>query len=451
MNKIRQLQIWMEKHIRDGENPYFLDKDQAKVVLDTHLNTLVTARAGSGKTRTIVAKIIYLITYQKIPTENIIVFAFNRKAKEEINSRLALIQFDNQPIFTKPPKIATTFHAFAYHLLQKRIEDCPQLVDEQTNTKIILNICKEITVERYPDLETDAENQLVSTLFEASKQFINRAEQEYFDDYQKLLLKIKKTASQEKREVLNNLFRILKKYHLILEKSKLINFNLIMSLASKIIKQKDLNYSYQYIFVDEFQDFSRLFLNLILSMREQLSQSHLLAVGDDWQAINRFAGSNVEYFLNFKKYFPNDCIKLFIPTNYRSGSLIVKNANYFMSKTLRDFKGCKSKSKLRSSIYLKNTLFDTYQTIILKIIQKNPGKSIKILSRNNDLSNVRINLTHFVSIIKQKVNNPELISESTIHRSKGLESDIVILLEIDANKFPSPDKTNGLYEIFGKV
>ena len=62
MNKIRQLQIWMEKHIRDGENPYFLDKDQAKVVLDTHLNTLVTARAGSGKTRTIVAKIIYLIT-----------------------------------------------------------------------------------------------------------------------------------------------------------------------------------------------------------------------------------------------------------------------------------------------------------------------------------------------------------------------------------------------------
>lgn len=105
----RQLQKWFKQNIREGGVPYQLDKHQAKIVLDSHKNTLVTARAGSGKTRTIVAKIIYLLTYQQIASEEIIVFAFNRKAAKEINERLTKISYKMSPLFEKHQKLPPLF------------------------------------------------------------------------------------------------------------------------------------------------------------------------------------------------------------------------------------------------------------------------------------------------------------------------------------------------------
>ena len=78
MNKIHEVQAWFKRHVKTHDAPYLLDKHQANIVLDSHTNTLVTARAGSGKTRTIVAKITYLIANQHFTPEQIIVFAFNR-------------------------------------------------------------------------------------------------------------------------------------------------------------------------------------------------------------------------------------------------------------------------------------------------------------------------------------------------------------------------------------
>ena len=236
---------------------------------------------------------------------------------------------------------------------------------------------------------------------------------------------------------------------------------------------KNLNFSY--IFVDEYQDFSLLFLNLIQSLRQICPDSHLLAVGDDWQAINRFAGSDVEYFLHFENYFTEDCAKLFIPTNYRSGKQIVKNANFFMGQALKDYQGCKSGNKNKAAIYLKNIayhqntaektnktplLLKNYLETIIQIIKENTGKTVKILHRNNVLSFRNWPLEKFVNLVREQVVREHiltenaasaLISESTIHRSKGLEADVVILLEIDAEKFPGKDKTGGLYHIFGET
>ena len=115
-----------------------------------------------------------------------------------------------------------------------------------------------------------------------------------------------------------------------------------------------------------------------------------------------------------------------------------------MSKALHDFAGCKAKNKTKSRIYYQKV--ENYQEAVQKIITKNSHKSIKILSRNNDLYYKKLSLESFVKSLESDNLN---LSFSTIHKSKGLEADIVILLEIDAEKFPSNDKTNGLYEIFG--
>ena len=473
----KEIKTWFTNHVKDDGHPYSLDKHQAAIIADSHKNTLVTARAGSGKTRTIVAKIVFLLAHEHIEPEKIIVFAFNRKAKTEINERLTKITYNNRPLFKKPPHLATTFHAFAYQILGgKKILDGKIITESQENT-ILRNITKKYLLAK-TDFATLAHQSQIA------KQFIIKTEQKFFKNYAELDQKIE----IEKNTELQTLNRIFKDYQRELTAKNLINFNQMMEKASSYLEilardaatdktmptvTKNLNFSY--IFVDEYQDFSLLFLNLIQSLRQICPDSHLLAVGDDWQAINRFAGSDVEYFLHFENYFTEDCAKLFIPTNYRSGKQIVKNANFFMGQALKDYQGCKSGNKNKAAIYLKNIayhqntaektnktplLLKNYLETIIQIIKENTGKTVKILHRNNVLSFRNWPLEKFVNLVREQVVREHiltenaasaLISESTIHRSKGLEADVVILLEIDAEKFPGKDKTGGLYHIFGET
>lgn len=366
----RQVIHWFRKHITDGNKPYTLDKDQAKVILDAHKNTLVTARAGSGKTRTIVAKVIYLVAHEKVLPEQILVFAFNRKAKSEVNERLSNMNYDGEPIFKDFPKIATTFHAFAFHLLQK--------VGQKP---------------RY--FEDDGEHFYSQMLVEA---------------------------------------------------------------AANMPRDLDI----KYIFIDEYQDFATLFLLMVRSLREACPEAKLLAVGDDWQAINRFAGSDLKFFKRFEDFFPEDNMKLFLLSNYRSGKKVVKNANYFMGEVLKDYRGGKPKGRVKSEIFFCNVAnvsvsedlmarvdlpldLRKYFVIVSRIIRNFPGKTIKILHRNNDLSFSGWSLERFCDVlisnlvkkgVLMKNQAYENISWSTVHRSKGLEADIVILMELDVGVFP---------------
>ncbi len=473
MVKAREIQKWYKDHISDGKKPFCLDKYQARIIADQHKNSLVTARAGSGKTRTLVAKIVYLIAHDKIPPEEIIVFTFNKKARKEVNDRLAMMTYDGEPIFSTKPSVASTFHAFAYDTLGGKRKCEKEIISEAREYKIISDIIKA----EFPQFEKLKPMDFRKKV-ETAKQFIARAEQKYFPNYdvldELLLKKLKPTKNTTEEQLktaqsLSNLNIVLKKYHQALERENLINFNQIVAFAAEAIKIKKL--PYRYILIDEYQDFSLLFLSLTKALRHSAPAANLLCVGDDWQAINRFAGSDVEFFINFKKYFPEDCKKLFLPTNYRSGKRIVKNANYFMSRALKDFNGCKSgNKKLKSAIFYRDIDFETrhssdlplllenYIRSCLHIIEDNPNKSIMILHRNNEMSFRGWTIDKFVSTLQEQAtaNNlitnsadTNLITGSTIHRSKGLESDIVVLLEIDAEKFPGKDKSHGLFSIFG--
>ena len=473
MQNIRALRAWFKSHVTDDGEPYTLDKNQAKIVLDEHKHTLVTARAGSGKTRTVVAKAVYLLAFKKIPPEKIIIFSFNRKARAEVNERLHQIMFDGESVLPKEKSLATTFHAFAYKILGGKNALANKLINETDQDKILNEICQD--------------SELIIKADEL-KQFITRAEQQFFDDYTRLDQKITALPENETKTKLQTFNTVFSEYRKVMKQRELTNFNQIMADAAKLIQaivdkanlgttetretglETQLS-NYEYVFVDEYQDFSKLFFTMISSLLKSSPRARLLAVGDDWQSINRFAGSDVNYFLHFEKYFSVDYAKLFIPTNYRSGRRIVQNANYFMWRALSDYNGCKSGNKLKAKIYYKNINFgvkrrdpdiplviENYLRTILQIVRANPNKTVKILGRNNGLRVPEWSLERFVSLvkencIKQKILLKETcekrITFSTIHRSKGLESDIVILLEIDEKKFPAPDKTDGLYSIFG--
>ena len=494
--KTKTLQRWFTKNITSAGEPYSLDPHQAEIVLDTHKNTLVTARAGSGKTRTIVAKCIYLLAHEKINPEEIVIFAFNRKARAELNERLHLARYQGKPIL--PPEInpATTFHSFAHHLLK----DDPRELAESARTETYLKNVLALFLQKTSETQTSQKSQKSQTSQNSPEtpkhsqkserellrelthleQFIARSEQLFFTDYSELAQKISALKSPTTRHKLERNLNILNAYHAKMSQLGFLNYNQMIALAATRLEQNtetatpnpllEKSQSFRYIFIDEYQDFSLLFLNLILALRKNCPDSHLLAVGDDWQAINRFAGSDVKYFQNFSTYFPEDSVKLFIPTNYRSGKHIVENANYFMANSLHDFQGCKSGTKSRAEIKIldirrtplapsehtnvplgiRQLLYDT-----LLIAVRNPEKSIKILSRNNMLSYKNWSLEKFAQLVRHNMRNKNLNTDnltfSTIHKSKGLESDIVILLEIDHDKFPAPDRDGDLYEIFGET
>ena len=85
----------------------------------------------------------------------------------------------------------------------------------------------------------------------------------------------------------------------------------------------------RYVLIDEYQDFSELFYRLMKAVREQNPHARFFCVGDDWQAINGFAGSDLCFFQNFEQFF-EDSRELPVATNYRSAKAIVNVGNALM-------------------------------------------------------------------------------------------------------------------------
>ena len=86
----------------------------------------------------------------------------------------------------------------------------------------------------------------------------------------------------------------------------------------------------RFLLIDEYQDFSKLFHSMVEAIRYSNPQLQLFCVGDDWQAINGFAGSDLSYYENFPSYF-QDSEQLHISTNYRSATGIVAVGNSVMA------------------------------------------------------------------------------------------------------------------------
>ncbi len=87
------------------------------------------------------------------------------------------------------------------------------------------------------------------------------------------------------------------------------------------------------LLIDEYQDFSTLFYSIIQTIAKYNKDFRLFVVGDDWQAINQFAGADIQYFLDFRKKFENESvIEKALTMNYRSKKPIVDMGNRLMSE-----------------------------------------------------------------------------------------------------------------------
>lgn len=174
--------------------------------------------------------------------------------------------------------------------------------------------------------------------------------------------------------------QILKKYDNTLQDICEIDFNDMINHAAELIVHNQPQYTYQYIIIDEYQDISYSRFNLINQIRE-LSGAKLICVGDDWQSIYRFAGSDISLFSNFEKYVgPYE--KLLIEQTYRnSQSLIDITSRYIQKNKQQIEKHPKSKKEMiekpiKFVFYSEENAEDILINEIEALVRKNGKKPI---------------------------------------------------------------------------
>ncbi len=203
----------------------------------------------------------------------------------------------------------------------------------------------------------------------------------------------------------------------------------MINRSLEVLKVHGLNKHWRYIIVDEYQDTSLVKFNLLKEIIN-ITNANLLAVGDDFQSIYRFTGCSLQVFLNFTKYF--EYAKVFqIINTYRNPQELINVAGSFIMKNK-----FQQKKVLISQKHLDYPIKICYADDLVRGFKKlllslgdNQCKDIMVLGRNNKDITMYIDnsFTKNEDIFTyQNINFRYL----TIHKSKGLESEVVILINV---------------------
>lgn len=241
---------------------------------------------------------------------------------------------------------------------------------------------------------------------------------------------------------------IYRKYENYLEKNHKIDVNDLLQLATKITKDTYTYKNYKYIMIDEFQDTSMIRYALIQNIINHTG-AKLVAVGDDFQSIYRFSGCDINLFINFEKYF-GAVQKSYIENTYRNSQELIDIAGEFVMKNPRQIQ-----KKLYSPKHIQRPIqicyYDDLATSFLELWNNlPPNKTKMILGRNNKDMDLLVGSKIQKGMTGIYINNTkEKIPFMTVHKSKGLEFDYIILIHMtdDITGFPSKIEENPILDL----
>lgn len=244
-------------------------------------------------------------------------------------------------------------------------------------------------------------------------------------------------------------------YQNFLESNGMIDFNDMISEATKIVKKGKMEFKYKYIIIDEYQDISMSRFKLIKEIKNKTG-AKVMCVGDDWQSIYRFAGSDIDLFTNFGKYFGYyELLK--IENTYRNSQELINIAGNFIMKNPKQLKKDLKSTKHHSNPIRMLTYDGQICSALIKAIDEivylfGEKSQITILGRNNfdinaieDVDNPKNRefklAKHGDQVLVKCRKYPKLdINFLTVHRSKGLEADNVIIINLENKLLGFPNK-----------
>jgi DNA helicase-4 len=380
---------------------YDLDETQINAIKSTSKSTLVVAGAGAGKTLTILGYIKYLIIHENVREQDILCISFTNEAVNSLKYKLSSIGFNIDVM---------TFHKLGMSILNgvSIIDDnyLNYIIDEYFESVIRYQNNKFIKSIFYTNKST---NKIYKTkeYFKLKKTiftFINlfKSNDMTYND----LVYIYKHTHFDERKIILIIMQIYIIYTRECESINKIDFNDMITKASKLVKNSNINY--KYIIIDEFQDTSIVRYNLIKEIINK-NNSKVFVVGDDWQSIYRFSGCNLNIFINFDKYFEDTSI-YYLKYTYRNSNELISISSSFIMKNKKQLK-----KSIISNKYNNKPIKIVFNYKIDDVIKKIDDKDILIIGRNNsDIADIKWD------------------NKLTIHRSKGLEASNVILVNSDS-------------------
>lgn len=286
-----------------------LNEEQRKALLETEGAVLVTAGAGSGKTRLLTHRVAYLIEQKHVSPFNILAITFTNKAAGEMKSRTCEMIEGAENIWI------STFHAMCARILRRDIDALEgynknfTIYSESDTEKIVKQVCEERNI---------------------SDDILKKKFAFHVSNYKNGTLSLEDYVRERSEdEDMRKIGLLIEAYEETLKKNNALDFDDLLRKTFILFKRfpQILEYyasRFRYILVDEFQDTNLVQYDLV----KMLASIHgnVFVVGDEDQCIYSWRGANFQNIFNFKKDFSN-CKVFKLEQNYRSTAGILNLAN----------------------------------------------------------------------------------------------------------------------------
>lgn len=287
-----------------------LNEEQKKGVFTTEGPVLLLAGAGSGKTRVLTHRAVYLIEELGVNPYHILAITFTNKAAGEMRERIDdMVGYGSENIWV------STFHSTCVRILRRFIDHIGfgtnfTIYDTEDQKTIMKDICKRLEI----DTKMYKEKSLLAAISSAKDELISP--EAYALRAQGDFRKMKEAA-------------VYREYQQVLRKNNALDFDDLIVKTVELFQSdmEVLDYyqeRFRYIMVDEYQDTNTAQFQLIKLLAGKYK--NLCVVGDDDQSIYKFRGANIYNILNFEKEFPN-AVTIKLEQNYRSTQNILNVAN----------------------------------------------------------------------------------------------------------------------------
>ncbi|MBP3674133.1 MAG: UvrD-helicase domain-containing protein [Oscillospiraceae bacterium] len=290
---------------------------------------LITAGPGTGKTFTLVQRVIYMIQEKKIRPEQILIATYTDKAAKELITRISNALLErNIPVNLKDMYIGT-IHSICLRLLKEYAQYSSitknfQLLDRFEQKYIVM-----LESHRFKNL---AGHDCVIH----GETPIDRAGQicKYMDQLSEELVDPEKLIRDPDQKIAA-MGRLLKAYCAMLQEKKFLDFTHLQTVVYHMFLDnpqllQTVREKIKYLMIDEYQDTNYIQEQLVFLLAGE--NGNLCVVGDDDQSLYRFRGTSPQNILEFRnKFSPGKCRRISLTVNYRSDTQIVDFYNHWMN------------------------------------------------------------------------------------------------------------------------
>ena len=257
---------------------------------------------------------------------------------------------------------------------------------------------------------------------------------------EELTSRVAKASDRQRAKAFVSVFlAIFERYQAFLEEKGQIDFEDMINMAAVHVESGPYQSPYRYILVDEFQDISPGRARLLKALVDQYEMTQLFAVGDDWQAIYRFAGSDIAIMREFQHHF-GETARTDLETTFRCADSISDVATEFVLKNpaqiTKDVSSVLKTDKPCVQVGLSgegrnDLLGEALEQILDDAAERSIDPYVLLLGR------YRHNQPDNLDELSERFSGVR-ISYKTVHASKGMEADYVVVLDLSSGKYGFP-------------